>query len=142
VTLNDPDDWLDHARLLDWGFKNYKLTSLIEKETVVEPGYVAGRSFTYALAEGEAADVVKKLEWTDKKSAAYRMGEAGTMTLLLGGKPIGAVPIYPAGSPRLSKQPETTDRHAYANQPAVVGFREGWTDVFGALLRTLFTGER
>ena len=24
VTLNAPDDWDDHARLLDWGFENYK----------------------------------------------------------------------------------------------------------------------
>jgi len=24
VTLNDPDDWADHAALLDWGFANYR----------------------------------------------------------------------------------------------------------------------
>lgn len=28
VTLNDPDDWNDHARLLDYGFENYPLRTL------------------------------------------------------------------------------------------------------------------
>lgn len=142
VTLNDPDDWLDHSRLLDWGFKHFKLTPLVTQLDAVEPGFVAGRTFSYALADGEAEKVTKKLEWTDKTSTAYRLGEAGKLTLLLDGKFIGAVPIYPAGSPRLNGAQGEGHPSPSMSQAAVVGFREGWADLLGALVRTLFAGER
>ncbi|WP_438445555.1 D-alanyl-D-alanine carboxypeptidase family protein [Gorillibacterium sp. sgz5001074] len=140
VTLNDPDDWLDHSRLLDWGFKSFTLTPLVKQQDAVENGYVAGRSFSYALEEGEISKIEKKVEWNDKTSTAYRLGEAGRLTVLLDGKPIGAVPVYPAGSPRLSGAQGDAGVNRYTSQAAVVGFREGWADVLGALLRTLFGG--
>ena len=31
VTVNDPDDWRDHAALLDWGFGQYELRSVAAK---------------------------------------------------------------------------------------------------------------
>nr|WP_235988938.1 D-alanyl-D-alanine carboxypeptidase family protein [Aquibacillus kalidii] len=31
VTLNGPDDWKDHMRLFNWGFKNYQMTKLQNK---------------------------------------------------------------------------------------------------------------
>lgn len=33
VTLNAPDDWNDHINLLDFGFKNYKMTTVIGADT-------------------------------------------------------------------------------------------------------------
>lgn len=32
VTINDPDDWDDHAALFDWGFENYEYVSLADPE--------------------------------------------------------------------------------------------------------------
>lgn len=145
VTLNDPKDWLDHSRLLDWGFRHFKLTELVKKNEPVEAGMVAGGSFSYALSEGEAARITKQPEWTDKNSAAYRLGEAGKLTVYLDGKPVGAVPLYPEGSPRLNR-PDGPGRSAWLGTPAgaaaVAGQREGWTDKIGSLIRELFGGER
>lgn len=142
VTLNDPDDWLDHSRLLDWGFKHFQLTELVKKNEAVEAGYVTGRSFQYALSAGEAAAITRKLEWNNKSSVAYRMGEAGKLTLYMNGKPIGSVPLYPAGGTGASGQQPAEERGAFSRAAAVEGYQEGWKDVFGALLRMLFKGER
>jgi serine-type D-Ala-D-Ala carboxypeptidase (penicillin-binding protein 5/6) len=145
VTLNDANDWLDHSRLLDWGFKYYEQTPVVEKNEVVEAGYAAGRTFSYALSEGEAAKITKKLEWSDKNGPSYRLGDAGKLIIYLDGRPIGAVPVYPAGSPRLV-QPEQPDRSTFtgdlSGEAAVKGYREGWTNRIGAIIRALFGGER
>ena len=29
VTLNDPDDWADHAAMLDYGFANYQMEEAV-----------------------------------------------------------------------------------------------------------------
>jgi serine-type D-Ala-D-Ala carboxypeptidase (penicillin-binding protein 5/6) len=137
VTLNDSNDWLDHRNLLDWGFKNYKLDILISKAAPVEQGYVAGRSFSYALAEGESAKITKEVQWTDPNSTAYRLGDAGTVTFKLDGRAIGSVPVYAEGSSRL--QQETLDRQTLASGAAAVrGLSEGWAGKLGDLVRALF----
>jgi serine-type D-Ala-D-Ala carboxypeptidase (penicillin-binding protein 5/6) len=152
VTLNDPNDWLDHSRLLDWGFKYYKLTPLVEKGEQVESGFVTARSFSYALAEGEAAKITKKLEWTDPNSAAYRLGDAGKLTLQLDGKTIGSVPLYPEArmlSPGKSlPQEQEKGTFGYGNSAANItmdgsqAIEASWIDRFSALIRALFKGER
>ncbi|MDF2924345.1 MAG: D-alanyl-D-alanine carboxypeptidase [Paenibacillaceae bacterium] len=140
VTLNDPNDWLDHRNLLDWGFANYKLTQLVQKNEAVDTGFAAGSSFYYALAEGEAAQITKRPEWTDRNSAAFRLGDAGKLTVLLNGKPIGSVPVYPEGSPQL--QPEQSAWGQEASRSAgLASMGQGWTGRLGDILRALFTIE-
>ena len=64
VTINAPDDWKDHAALLEDGFSRYTLTRIIgtgeRVETVSGAGgegqaveLVAGEDFSYPVAEGE-----------------------------------------------------------------------------------------
>lgn len=141
ITLNDPDDWKDHKNLLDWGFSNYKLTPLQQKGESVEPGFVAGRSFSYALAEGEEARISSKLDWTEPNTAAYRLGDAGKLTFLLDNKEIGSVPIYPEGSPLLNG--ENTESQTYApassRDAAVRGLSAGYLGRLGDVLRALFS---
>lgn len=140
VTLNDPNDWRDHGSLLDWGFANYKLTPLAEKGEAVEPGFAAGGSFFYALAEGEEAHITRQVEWTDRNSAAFRLGDAGTLSFMLEGRKIGSVPVYPEGSPMLSKELGEQSALAPATgvKAAAQGSGEGWRGTLGALLRALF----
>lgn len=143
VTLNDSNDWLDHRNLLDWGFKNYQLTILVNSGEAVETGFVTGNSFAYALAEGEAARITKQVEWTDRNSAAFRLGDAGSLKFLLDGKVIGAVPVYPVGSPQLNRQEEQTWKPGADKTAAVTATssHEGWAGKLKDVLRALFTVE-
>lgn len=62
VTINAPDDWNDHMRLLDYGFSQYRMASLLQKgDPVMEIPILSGgtvcaiaaEDFSYPLAEGE-----------------------------------------------------------------------------------------
>ncbi len=64
VTINAPNDWSDHAALLEQGFSQYQITRLIEKGQVLGTAQVAGgqgqrvallaaEDFIYPLASGE-----------------------------------------------------------------------------------------
>lgn len=64
VTINDGDDWADHAKLLDEGFSRYHLRQIVSRGQVlgrmavfggVEPSVevVAAEDFTYAVADTE-----------------------------------------------------------------------------------------
>lgn len=140
VTLNDPNDWKDHSALLDWGFANYKLTELVQKNEPVQAGYVAGQSFVYALAEGEASLVTKQAEWNDAGSAAYRLGDAGQIRVLLDGKRIGTVPVYPEGSRKLAEAqpPNPAFAGVSSGDAAVRGLEKGWGGRLRSLVRALF----
>lgn len=142
VTLNDGNDWLDHSRLLDWGFSHYTLTPLAQKGEQVEPGYVTGATFRYALAEGEAARITKHTDWTDKSTPSFRLGNAGKLVFRLDGKELGSVPIYPEGSPLLS----AAESQRQIVNPAVSGYKtiqgkaeNSYWSKLSVLVRALFT---
>lgn len=69
VTINAPDDWNDHAYLLEDGFKRFAIRSLISKDEVLGTVEVAGgnapdvqilaaEDFSFALSKDESAQVV------------------------------------------------------------------------------------
>ena len=69
VTINAPDDWNDHAYLLEDGFKRFAIRSLITKGEVLGTVEVAGgnsssvqivaaEDFSFALSNEESAQVV------------------------------------------------------------------------------------
>ena len=69
VTINDPDDWNDHAALLEKGFSGYEIKRIISEGdclgTVEIAGgqqgtveLLAGSNFDYALADGEVPEIV------------------------------------------------------------------------------------
>ncbi|MFI3252900.1 MAG: D-alanyl-D-alanine carboxypeptidase family protein [Eubacteriales bacterium] len=64
VTLDDPDDWLDHKNLFDYGFAHYEMKTLCDTETVLGTVPLSGslspfvtvtaqESLRYPVAEGE-----------------------------------------------------------------------------------------
>lgn len=139
VTLNDGDDWNDHRKLLDYAFEYYPLTSIVRKgETVEQPVLVAARSFEYPLAEGEIANLRKKIVIYEPGTTDYRLGQRGTLELYLKGERIASLPLYENGSERLKVQERTTFRHTeltdYKKRERTVG------DIMRLLLQGLFTG--
>ncbi|MBD0380640.1 D-alanyl-D-alanine carboxypeptidase family protein [Paenibacillus sedimenti] len=115
VTLDDPNDWADHAKLLQYGFKYYPLQLVAAKGDTVEGSpWVVGRSFSYPLAEGEAGLVSKKVSFTDAASTDYRLGERGIMQIYLNQKLIRSVPLYDKTSTRM----QASDQSAFS-------FKEG-----------------
>lgn len=94
VTINDGSDWLDHAQLLDWGFRYFANHRLIaEGEGVQDTPYVAARSFYYPLYEGEIEHVSHEVILAETNSVDYRLGELGRIHFYLDGQFIGSVPL-------------------------------------------------
>ena len=118
VTLNDPEDWKDHAALLDYGFDQYPAKQLCQAGEVVGCVPVSGslvrfvevaaaESFTYPLAEGESAQV--RVERDDLIEAPVQAGQrAGRMVYLVDGQEVGAVELCYVQSVRRDIFPETT----------------------------------
>lgn len=136
ITLNDPDDWADHVKLLDYGFHYFPLERVVAKgDTVDLPASAASSrgasaqgaaaaSFYYPFAEGERPLVTSKVTANDPRSPEYRLGDLGVAEYYLQGRKIGSIPLYVKNDPRLL-QPE---RSAF-------GFQAGFD-------RDATTGER
>ena len=69
VTLNDPDDWRDHAALLNEGFSRFSVQTIVQKGDLVgtvevaggQSGHVellSGEDLSLSLAEGERAELI------------------------------------------------------------------------------------
>lgn len=104
VTMNAPNDWADHAAMLNDAFSRYALKSLIQEgdclgTTRVAGGQsgtvslIAGESFSYPVAEGEQLAVV--LPNRGFVYAPVVTGQAaGYAQLQLGGKTIGKIRLF------------------------------------------------
>lgn len=97
VTINDGDDWNDHRKLLDYGFNNYPQQTLIEAGQAVQNGLKAGITFSYPLTAEES----KKIEFRLKEALSGNglFGYRGKISVLLGDKEIGDVPVYDEDTP-------------------------------------------
>ncbi|MDP5273756.1 D-alanyl-D-alanine carboxypeptidase family protein [Chengkuizengella axinellae] len=95
VTLNDPHDWVDHSRLLDYGFETYPEHYIIkEGESIQGQPYVAGKPFIYPLTQEEIANLNQKLKLVIPESVDYRLGNRGSLEFMLNDNKIGSVPIF------------------------------------------------
>ncbi|QHT60494.1 D-alanyl-D-alanine carboxypeptidase [Paenibacillus lycopersici] len=103
VTINDSNDWNDHMRMLDYGFRHYPLSEIAHKGQPVQ-GYplAVGRTLRYPFAEGEKERLRAKLTLLDARSAAYLLGERGTMQWFVGDAKIGETPVYDPNGNRIS----------------------------------------
>lgn len=108
VTLNDGDDWNDHEKLLDYGFRTYPRQALCEAG---EPGgavavegslvptmpVVAKAGLGYPLKEGERP--VREVELLRSASAPLPAGvQLGVLRWRLNGEVIAEMPLVSAGS--------------------------------------------
>lgn len=108
VTLNDGDDWRDHAALLDYGFANYRSHLLARSDKAMGLVRVEG-SLLPAVAVKTAGDVracltaaeqpTARLELPDCLPAPVRAGDrVGTLTFYLDGKEVGRADLVAAAS--------------------------------------------
>ncbi|MBY9081608.1 D-alanyl-D-alanine carboxypeptidase [Paenibacillus sp. HN-1] len=135
VTLNDGDDWNDHAALLNFGFKRFPLRTIVERGDRVQ-GYplAASLQFSYPFGPGEEERLVKELVLNPKSASGSKLnfGFRGVLVLKLGSQEIGRVPIYEEG--RLPKVTQPVGREtAAAAHPAA-----SWLQAAGSAIRALF----
>ena len=103
VTINAPDDWNDHAALMEQGFSRYEVQRIIHEGQVLGHVEIAGgqslqvqllaaASFDYPVAEQETAEI--KLAGPGFAYAPVAAGaEAGVAHICLNGKAVGSVPM-------------------------------------------------
>lgn len=103
VTINDGDDWADHAALYEEGFSKYHSRRLIQKGQALgtvflfsgleaQVNVVAAEEFSYAMTQDETADIV--LSGPGFAYAPVVKGQqAGYAYVLIGQKVVGKVPV-------------------------------------------------
>lgn len=106
VTLNDRDDWADHAEVLDYGFSTFPRAELVAAGTEIAtlpvkgtlPGVTtvtAGESVWCALKSGEQAEYT--VELPPVLSAPLEAGQVvGRMVVTLNGETVGETPLVVA----------------------------------------------
>ena len=114
VTINDPDDWRDHAALLEDGFSRYRVKQIISKGEIVGTAEIAGGQsgwvelladgdFDYALAEDEEPKII--LPGPGFVYAPVAAGaDAGFAHICIDGKSVGKIPLVYGET--VEKQPE------------------------------------
>ena len=103
VTINDGNDWADHKTLLENGFSQFDVKRIISKgeplgQIAIFGGnqqqvqVLASEDFSYALAEGETAEIV--LSGPGFAYAPVNAGEnAGTAYICIGQNVVGKIPV-------------------------------------------------
>ena len=103
VTMNAPNDWNDHAVLIEEGFKDFSVCSIISKGEIVGSAEVAGgifpdvclvadEDFSYALADGEQVQTI--IQGTGFVYAPAVKGQnAGFMHICVDGASVGKVQL-------------------------------------------------
>lgn len=118
VTINDPNDWHDHKKLIENGFLNYSIQSIVEEGNVITQVDVAGgtaqnvelvadASFHYPLSAHEKVAVVFP-QAGFVYAPVVKGASAGYANLLIGDEIVGRVPlVYGA----------TIEQQRYIEQP-------------------------
>lgn len=105
VTLNAPDDWNDHEKLLDYGFSVTERTELGEKSFAVQTAggdkdsisLVTSRNITVPKINGKTPDVTFSAAVPQIVYAPVIKGEElGKLTVLSGGRVIDEIPLISA----------------------------------------------
>ncbi|MGM8365305.1 D-alanyl-D-alanine carboxypeptidase family protein [Virgibacillus sp. W0181] len=111
VTLNASDDWRDHIQMFEWGYKNFKLRSLENREEInfklketndLFTGYLQEPVY-YPLTDDEYSHVHSYIRPDDKTT----QGVLGQMIFSLKSKPIHQTTVY-SNPPRLDRNYSTS----------------------------------
>lgn len=108
VTINAPDDWNDHEKLLNYGFENYNKVIVSEigslvGEVIVNGGTtdkvraVYGSNYSIWLGKEEQSRLQIKTSLSDFLDAPVEVGQRiGESVATLDGEVIARIPIYTA----------------------------------------------
>ncbi|WP_373876499.1 D-alanyl-D-alanine carboxypeptidase family protein [Paenibacillus spongiae] len=137
VTINDRNDWVDHSKMLDWGFANYPLVEIAHKGQPIN-GYplAVGRTVRYPFAAGEKEELRSKLILIPQNSAYYTLGERGTIEWYVGDNKIGSTMVYEPAGVRMSV-PER-DTATWSDASAADSFQP-WAHTFGGALKRVLS---
>lgn len=134
VTLNDPDDWIDHRRLLDYGFAAFRPHTVVERgQPAGTTGYVAAASFTYPIRPGEERLFELVAATVPEQSVRYRLGERGVLEIRFAGVKVGAVPLTEPDD-RASNRSSGRSSGRSFGPAAPPAFFELWKAVWKSLL--------
>ncbi len=103
VTLNDPDDWSDHAALYEKAFSRYRVTTLVKKGDCLgclsvfggnsaQVRVLAAEDLTCALASGEQPQIVLSAKGYTF-APVVRDASAGFAYVRVDGKTLGRIPV-------------------------------------------------
>ena len=118
VTLNDPNDWADHAALLDYGFSLCRMERAVQAgETVctlpVSDSLIpfteiaAGETLAWPLLDGETLETELLLDRTAVAAPAAKGERVGTLRGFVDGALVGEVPLVCArAAPRNAAEPQ------------------------------------
>ncbi|WP_139489232.1 D-alanyl-D-alanine carboxypeptidase family protein [Brevibacillus dissolubilis] len=134
ITLNAPDDWDDHAKLLDFGFQQYQQVKVIGKGDTVDPEMTINRQqenlvlttmneFTYPFRSGEVNQVTSKISLFDRNLTTSMVGEhVGFLNVYLGKDVIGRIPLTVGEASPTFKTDKSASR-----------FKQMWTYVWNIM---------
>ena len=103
VTINDPNDWQDHAQLINDAFADYSIRKVVSAGDVLgtieviggvkkKVRLVATEDFSYAMRPGETCEfLIPGTGFVYAPVAAD--GNAGFVYVTIGGKAVGKVPV-------------------------------------------------
>lgn len=103
VTINDPNDWQDHAQLINQAFSDYSIRKVVDTGDVLgsvevlggtkkKANLVAAEDFSYAMRQGEEwAFLIPGSGFVYAPVAKH--GEAGVVYVTIGGKAVGKVSV-------------------------------------------------
>ncbi len=118
VTMNDPNDWKDHADLLEQGFAGYSIQQVVSEGTCVgsvevaggQTGYVellAAEDFFFALRRDEEPQLL--LQGTGFVYAPVAKGQpAGVAYVCIGDSAVGKIPLVYGSTVEQKPIPERT----------------------------------
>lgn len=147
VTLNDPVDWADHAKLLDYGFEHFSLKKIVQRGMKIQAEQpaaandrkksadtvIAGKDFYYPLTESEEKQITYHVQWETEGTLDYKLGLAGLLHVQLGGSNIGQIPLYRMDSPAAKRMNAAHD--AFRSSSKLKQYRQ----IVSHVVRSLFS---
>lgn len=103
VTINDPNDWADHQKLIEDGFAQYHIRQIVNKGDVVgtvsviggkdeSVNLIAKEDFSYALRDEECPYLVCQGPGFTYAPVADKQ-DAGYVYVCIGDAPVGMIPV-------------------------------------------------
>lgn len=100
VTLNDGNDWVDHKKLFEYGFNNYKSYKILDKKNFKTKDkyykkyklYIK-KDYSYPIVNGEEQNLLVKIKLTKKRKIKNK-SKVGIAIIYIGDKKIHEQNIY------------------------------------------------
>jgi D-alanyl-D-alanine carboxypeptidase (penicillin-binding protein 5/6) len=137
VTLNDGSDWMDHTKLLDFGFANYPLQVIQARGEPLEgTTFVSPTTFTYPLSEDEK--LISDVKLIKDDSLPGRLGVRATVYYHIGDTLIGKQLFYNEDNPIMKKKKSNITRATLQFSREAVMIHEDAFAIMGRIFKALF----